>query len=62
MAKCECGCSHAYDDGACDDFEAGMNGRCVYCDHGEECHPGDGPFANGPLGPIRIRGVGKEGE
>jgi hypothetical protein len=25
--------------GPCAKFEAGMNGRCVYCDHEEGCHP-----------------------
>lgn len=28
----------------------GMNGRCVYCDHGEQCHPGTGATYNLPLG------------
>jgi hypothetical protein len=50
--KCGCGCAHAKDYGACDLFQAGMNGRCVYCDHGEECHPGSAPYHNGPLGPV----------
>jgi hypothetical protein len=28
-----------------------MNGRCVYCDHGEACHPGADPKVyNTPLG------------
>jgi len=50
---CDCGCCHQKDFGACDSFEKGMNGRCVYCDHGENCH---GPqnnakrFYNAPLG------------
>lgn len=48
---CDCGCSHAHDHGACDDFTGGANGRCVYCDHGQDCHPGPGPFCNGPLQP-----------
>jgi hypothetical protein len=52
--RCPCGCCHETDYGACADFEAGMNGRCVYCDHGEGCHPGAGPLANGPLGPQEI--------
>ena len=26
-----------------------MNGRCVYCDHGQECHPGTGGHFNLPL-------------
>jgi hypothetical protein len=26
-----------------------MNGRCVYCDHGEACHPGTGTTYNLPL-------------
>jgi hypothetical protein len=33
---------------SCPTFEAGMNGRCVYCDHAEQCHPG--PNLSGPLG------------
>lgn len=38
--KCKCGCCHVPDNGACpkSTYEKGMNGRCVYCDHGEECH------------------------
>ena len=44
-----CECSHKYDYGACDDFEKGMNGRCVYCDHEEDCHPGTGKNFNLPL-------------
>ncbi len=47
--RCTCGCCHIPDHGACDTFERGMNGRCVYCDHGEECHPGTGPYYNTPL-------------
>lgn len=47
-----CECCHVPDHGACRTFEAGFNGRCVYCDHAEECHPGAGPLANGPLEPI----------
>lgn len=52
--RCGCGCCHYPDYGACRDYEKGMNGRCVYCDHGEQCHPGDGPLANGPLEPQRL--------
>jgi hypothetical protein len=52
---CEvCECAHLPDYGACSEFEAGMNGRCVYCDHAEACHPGKGSLANGPLWPIEI--------
>lgn len=47
--SCDCGCSHHPDLGACTTFEAGMDGRCVYCDHADYCHPGIGPWANGPL-------------
>lgn len=49
--KCECGCCHLPDYGACDTFEAGVNGRCVYCDHAETCHERDKvrPMFNGPL-------------
>lgn len=25
--------------GPCEYFEEGMNGRCVYCDHHDLCHP-----------------------
>lgn len=50
--KCECGCAHVPDYGACNEFTKGFNGRCVHCDHAEGCHPGDGPYHNGPLGPI----------
>lgn len=50
--KCEC--SHSVDYGACSGFMAGFNGRCVFCDHAELCHPGVGPVANGPLSPVRI--------
>jgi len=38
---CECGCSHVIglnDNGPCATFEKGANGRCVGCDHSEECH------------------------
>ena len=48
--KCECGCIHYPDYGACDLFEPGENGNCVYCDHGEDCHPGTGKYFNLPLG------------
>ena len=40
------------DYGACADFEAGRDPAfCVYCAHGEGCHPGTGPMHNGPLHP-----------
>jgi len=44
-----CDCCHVLDYGACDTFERGMNGRCVYCDHDKECHPGTGLYYNTPL-------------
>lgn len=49
--KCECGCCHAEDFGACPGFETGANGRCVYCDHGMSCHERDkeNRYFNGPL-------------
>lgn len=47
--RCSCGCCHVPDHGACDEFVQGFNGRCVYCDHGDACHPGQGEFHNGPL-------------
>jgi len=35
-----CVCIERTDEmGPCDKFEAGGNGRCVYCDHEEGCHP-----------------------
>lgn len=54
ISECNCGCCHVPDLGACLKFEVGGNGRCVYCDHGKECHPGKGEFANGPLRPLVI--------
>jgi len=55
----QCDCAHVPDHGACDVFEQGMNGRCVYCDHDEGCHPGQGPLHNGPLAPV-LRNEGQE--
>lgn len=53
--KCVCGCSHVPDAGACREFTPGKNKMfCVYCDHGKGCHPGKGPYANGPLGVVFI--------
>jgi hypothetical protein len=37
--KCKCGCMDSPDNGACNKFEKGDNGRCVYCDHAKACHP-----------------------
>jgi hypothetical protein len=37
-----CTSSHEPPDTACKRFERGANGRCVYCDHEEKCHPGPG--------------------
>lgn len=48
--RCECGCCHVPDHGACQSFEKGANGRCVYCDHGKDCHPGNPKRFNTPLG------------
>ena len=48
----QCDCAHVPDHGACDVFDQGMNGRCVYCDHDEGCHPGHGQFHNGPLASV----------
>jgi len=45
-----CNQSHSSDYGACDSFGIGGNGRCVYCDHAESCHPGSGQTFNTPLG------------
>jgi hypothetical protein len=50
--SCSCECSHYPDLGACRKYISGANGRCVYCDHANYCHPGKGEFANGPLAPI----------
>ena len=52
----KCACCHVPDHGACDDFEQGSNGRCVYCDHAVDCHPGSGPVFNVPLG-VGVRGA-----
>lgn len=41
ISRC-CESSHTPADTACRGFLAGMNGRCVYCDHEEKCHPGPG--------------------
>lgn len=41
MTQC-CKHEHETNDGACATFEAGMNDRCVFCDHEEKCHPGPG--------------------
>lgn len=49
----QCPCAHQPDHGACDHFEAGSNGRCVYCDHAAGCHPGTGEWHNGPLEAVR---------
>ena len=48
-----CACCDAVDYGACDFFVAGMNGRCVYCDHAENCHPGTGEYYNAPVAPVK---------
>lgn len=37
-----CSSAHEPPDTACKLFEAGANGRCVYCDHESKCHPGPG--------------------
>lgn len=37
-----CSSSHEPPDTACRNFLAGANGRCVYCEHEEKCHPGPG--------------------
>ena len=37
-----CASEHWPRDTACRTFTAGGNGRCVYCDHEEKCHPGPG--------------------
>jgi hypothetical protein len=37
-----CSSSHEPPDTACRGFLRGQNGRCVYCDHEEKCHPGPG--------------------
>lgn len=37
-----CVCIERTDEmGPCDVFEAGGNGKCVYCDHEMRCHPDD---------------------
>jgi hypothetical protein len=49
--RCGCGCCHSGDLGACDKFELGASGHCVYCDHGQPCHERDRnrKFYNGPI-------------
>lgn len=49
----KCQCAHSPDLGACDSYEQGANGRCVYCDHDKPCHESIGEYANGPLAPHR---------
>lgn len=34
--------------GPCATYELGMNGRCVFCDHGQTCHPFEKKDANIP--------------
>lgn len=51
--KCECGCCHVPDHGACDTFEPSADPKqCVYCDHSQPCHERDKdkPYFNMPLG------------
>ena len=39
-SRLESGCDTYPDNlGPCETFEAGKNGRCVYCDHSILCHP-----------------------
>ena len=49
-----CGCCHVPDFGPCQRgkrrVEIGANGRCVYCDHAVDCHPGRSGVHNTPLG------------
>ena len=53
--------------GPCEIWEEGHNGRCVYCDHGRNCHPATAPIAfqnseaaaqpldaNCPCGPVQF--------
>lgn len=52
-SRCECGCCHVPDHGACPKPEIQEGGdRCVYCDHGLPCHKRDKnkPTFNTPLG------------
>jgi len=42
MSEACCETSHEPKDTACKTFERGANGRCVHCDHAEQCHPGPG--------------------
>lgn len=39
-----CASSHWPPDTACKSYRTGQNGRCVYCDHEQKCHPGPGAF------------------
>lgn len=61
---CDCGCCHAKDYGPCPVFEEGTTGRCVFCDHGKDCHPGK---LNGPHNIMRedfkvFREIAKKGD
>ncbi|KKL80684.1 hypothetical protein LCGC14_2002290 [marine sediment metagenome] len=54
---CKCGCCHTPDHGACpiSIYEEGMNGRCVYCDHGKKCHNEEYPTSyNNPLENVMV--------
>lgn len=42
LTKRCCSSSHEPADTSCTEYCVGMNGRCVYCDHEEKCHPGPG--------------------
>jgi len=46
--RCDCGCRALPDYGACDNFESGETGRCVYCDHAETCHTDDNADTHTP--------------
>lgn len=37
VADCECD-TYADNLGPCAFYSEGMTGRCVYCDHGNDCH------------------------
>jgi hypothetical protein len=37
-----CSSCHIPPDLACREYLEGSNGRCVFCDHEDKCHPGPG--------------------
>lgn len=50
-----CRSCHYPADPACRKFHEGANGRCVYCDHEQKCHPG--PGATCDIGKGMVAGI-----